>query len=363
MPIGAVVGGAVIGAGGSIIAGGQAADAQRDAANSASQTSLAVANANNQLIRETRGQNIALASPFYNNGLLAGNALSDLLLGTNTYNPAVVSQPTVPGGGTFPAGALSGRTGGSGTSGPTMAQILAMKNDGVPGNYAAALAAYNTDRGLEGGGGTATPRYGPRWQRNHPGETPPTTTPPATTPPATTPPAGGTGAGAPTSALNAWDRFRQGTNYQWRLNEGANALTSNLARGTLDSGAAQKSILQYGQNFASNELGNYMNLLAQQQNVGLTAGNAVMGVSTNAANAVAAQNTNAGNAAANAALVGGQANAGMWGTIGNTAGQLGGALFQYGMGGMQPRTTTPPINFGPSSYGVGFNTSYLNSSF
>jgi hypothetical protein len=37
-----------------------------------------------------------------------------------------------------------------------------------------------------------------------------------------------------------------------------------------------------------------MNLLAGQQNVGLSAGNAIMGVSTSAANAIAGQNTNAG---------------------------------------------------------------------
>src|SRR5690348_7603206 len=65
VPIGAAIGGAVIGAGGSIIAGSQAAHAQRSAANTAADTSLQVANENNALIRETRGQNLAIASPFY----------------------------------------------------------------------------------------------------------------------------------------------------------------------------------------------------------------------------------------------------------------------------------------------------------
>ena len=93
-----------------------------------------------------------------------------------------------------------------------------------------------------------------------------------------------------------------------------------------------------------------MNLLAGQQQVGLSAGNAVMGVSTGATNAIAANNTNAGNVSANAALTAGQANANMWGTIGNTAGQLGGALFQYGMGQFQqPKVpTAQSINVTPN---------------
>lgn len=357
MPIGAAIGGAVIGAGGSVIAGSQAAGAQKDAAKTAADSSLAVANANNALIRETRGQNIALASPFYNSGLLAGNALTDLLFGTNTYNAHVLDKPTVPGGGTFPAGALSGTaprtgTGTSSTARPGLgfaAQAALMA--GNPNAAGAIMARRNARLGRDApdtppieGGGTPT-------GNGNTGVVPPGT--PNSTVPGT----------QPTSALSAFDRFREGSNYQWRLNEGSRELTSGLARGTLDSGAAQKAIVEYGQNFASNELGRYMDLLAQQQNVGLTAANAVMGVSTNATNAIAAQNTNAGNAAANAALASGQASAGMWNTVGQTAGQLGGALFQYGMGGMQPRSTTPPINYGPSSYGVGFNTSYLGTTF
>ena len=80
MPIGATIGGAVLGAGGSILAGSKAAKAQKNAAQTASDTSLAVARENNALIRETRDQNIALASPFYDRGNAAGAALQGLLL-------------------------------------------------------------------------------------------------------------------------------------------------------------------------------------------------------------------------------------------------------------------------------------------
>jgi hypothetical protein len=58
-----------------------------------------------------------------------------------------------------------------------------------------------------------------------------------------------------------------------------------------------------------------------------------MGVNTGTANNIAAGNTNASNAASNAALIAGQGQANMWGSIGNSVGQLGGALFQYGQGG------------------------------
>jgi hypothetical protein len=168
--------------------------------------------------------------------------------------------------------------------------------------------------------------------------------------------------GTVTSALSPWDQFRNSTNYQFRYDQGLKATEGAYAtKGALDSGAAEKAKITFGQNFASNELSNYMNLLAGQQNVGLSAGNAIMGVSTSAANAIAGQNTNAGNVAANAALVGGQASANMWGTVGQTAGQLGGALFQYGMGQMKPTTAISPGTTTPG-YNVNSGTSnYFNS--
>ena len=91
MPIGATIGGAVLGAGGSIIAGSKAAKAQKNAAQTASDTSLAVARENNALIRETRDQNVALAQPFYDRGNEAGSALQGLLLGPSSSAPAFYS--------------------------------------------------------------------------------------------------------------------------------------------------------------------------------------------------------------------------------------------------------------------------------
>jgi hypothetical protein len=292
-------------------------------------STLASTQANNALAREIRGQNLQIASPFYNNGLLAGNALTDLLLGTNEYNPAIVANPTVPGGGSFPA---TTGTGGQGAltpyTGPSLAQIEALRHDGIPGNHDPAMQAYR-----------AAQASGALDLANNPPPATPTT--PATTPATgTTTPA--TGSTAPTSALDAFARFRQGTNYQWRLNESLKGLQSNLARGTLDSGAAQRASLDLAGNFASGELSNYMNLLASQQASGLSAAGAVMGVNTNYQGNVTANNNNAAQSAGNAALQSGQATANQWASVANAGGQIGGALFQYGM-----RPTTP------QSYGSG----------
>lgn len=48
--------------------------------------------------------------------------------------------------------------------------------------------------------------------------------------------------------------------YQFRLDEGTRALNrSAAARGTLGSGAQQKNLLRYGQNYATNEYDNFLN--------------------------------------------------------------------------------------------------------
>lgn len=89
------------------------------------------------------------------------------------------------------------------------------------------------------------------------------------------------------AARKAFDTYRNSTGYQFRLGEGMNALNSGYAgAGTIQSGAAMKAATEYGQNFASNEFGNYMGALGNQQGVGLSAGGALAGVGTNYANSL-----------------------------------------------------------------------------
>jgi hypothetical protein len=121
--------------------------------------------------------------------------------------------------------------------------------------------------------------------------------------------------------------LQEAPGYQFRVQQGQNALNTGwAARGLLNSGAAQKAAISFGQNIASEEYGNRYGQLAQQQGVGLAAGNALAGVGTNFANNVTSQNNSLANVQANAALARGQATGQMWGTIGNAVGQFGGQM-------------------------------------
>ncbi len=134
--------------------------------------------------------------------------------------------------------------------------------------------------------------------------------------------------GTVTSALSGFDQFRNSTNYQWRLGEGNKALNQGFAANRmLESGAALKGFAEYNQNFASNELGTYMDRLAQQQGFGLTAAGALAGVSTNTTGQIIAANNNAASATGNAALIRGQNTSNMYGQV---AGALGGLASSFG---------------------------------
>lgn len=137
-----------------------------------------------------------------------------------------------------------------------------------------------------------------------------------------------TGQTAQQAAQNAFDTFRNSTGYQFRVNEGMDALNSGFAgSGLLQSGAALRGLDDYRQGMASGELGNYMALLGQQQAVGAGAASASAGVGQNfAGNAGNLIMNNAGNQA-NAAIARAQNN-----PLANTLGMVGGGLFSYGMG-------------------------------
>lgn len=75
----------------------------------------------------------------------------------------------------------------------------------------------------------------------------------------------------PQSAAGSMAGFFQSPDYQFRLNEGARALTArNAALGIQDSGAAQRSAIQYAGNLASGEFNNYANRLSALAGVGQT---------------------------------------------------------------------------------------------
>ena len=89
------------------------------------------------------------------------------------------------------------------------------------------------------------------------------------------------------AAESGFKQYLGSSGYKFRFREGMNALNSNYAgAGTIQSGAAMKAATEYGQNFASNEFGNYLNALGNQQGLGLTAGSSLAGVGTNYANSM-----------------------------------------------------------------------------
>ena len=376
MPLGAMVGGAVIGGVATVGSGMMAADAQSDAAQTAADSSYAVAQLNNDLYRDIRAENMGVLGPYAAGGLPAMYMMNDLL-GISSYPMPAAATPATgtptTGAPATGGGALNGYTPGSGPRvslfSPTgIGRVrTALQGSSLPAGAdptsPAVRAGYlGPDMAQQAGTPAATtnavrPRLsdfrgdpqGFRDARQDFRENRAGTGTPAA--------GGASGSGG---ALDAFARFRQGTNYQWRLNEGMDALNSkHAALGHFESGAADKALVEFGQNFASNELARYMDLLAGQQSMGLNAAGAIAGQGMQYVNGVTAQNTNAANAAANAALVAGQGQAGMWGAVGQGVGAIGGALSQYGMGRL-PQATYAPAQPMPGGMSDGSNYLYGN---
>lgn len=134
---------------------------------------------------------------------------------------------------------------------------------------------------------------------------------------------------APTqqTAQSAFDTYRNSTGYQFRLGQGFNALNSGWAgNGMLKSGAAAKGAINYGQGMASQEFGNYLNALGNQQALGLSAAQATAGVGSSYANNLGNLYVQNGQNQANMALVNGQNNAQLVKTLGTIgSGMFGGS--------------------------------------
>lgn len=83
-----------------------------------------------------------------------------------------------------------------------------------------------------------------------------------------------------TAGMNA---YQQSPGYQFRLQQGVNALDNSAsASGSLLSGAQQKALLEYGQNFGSNEYQNYLGNVSGLTNLGYDASNQTASLLANA---------------------------------------------------------------------------------
>ena len=90
--------------------------------------------------------------------------------------------------------------------------------------------------------------------------------------------------GDPAKQQEAFKNFLGSTGYNFRLNQGAEAITNNAAAsGLLNSGATLKALNDYGQNMASGEFQNYFSQLGNLSDRGLSAGGIIGGAAQSAA--------------------------------------------------------------------------------
>lgn len=274
MPIGAIIGG-VASIGGAILG----SKAQKKAANQAAQTATDNTAANNALARDIYGQNKQTLSPFINTGTNASGAINALLgLGGPAPTVGAPAGSSQFGGGNALFGGNGGRIGG----------------EPIVGNYYDSSSQYAPQP--QYAAGNVTTQAAPQNQQQQ--------------------------------YQNAFDNYQKSTGYQFRVGEGARALDNSYAsRGVGQSGAAAKAALNYGQNIASGEFGNYLNALMAQQGVGLSAAGAQAGVSTNFVNQTTANNNSGASALANAAIAKGNATGNMWNGIAGGLGSIFGSSF------------------------------------
>ncbi len=76
--------------------------------------------------------------------------------------------------------------------------------------------------------------------------------------------------GDPTAQQAAFQRYLDGSGYQFALDQGTRAITGTAAgRGLLNSGATLRAMSDYGQKTGMSFFDQYMNRLAQQQSSGM----------------------------------------------------------------------------------------------
>ncbi len=70
-----------------------------------------------------------------------------------------------------------------------------------------------------------------------------------------------------TASLGEWANFETSPGYQWRLSEGLKGVeASAAASGLLNSGSTAKALVEYNQNFASNEYANWLDQYNKEVN-------------------------------------------------------------------------------------------------
>lgn len=132
------------------------------------------------------------------------------------------------------------------------------------------------------------------------------------------------------AATDAYELFKKSTGYQTRLQEGQRgqgALYS--ARGVYQSGARDKALARFNQEFASNEFGNWIGMVGNQQGLGYGASAALGGVATGTADRLGDISARGANFATEAAVARAQNRGALYGSIAGAVGNVAGSLSSY----------------------------------
>lgn len=150
----------------------------------------------------------------------------------------------------------------------------------------------------------------------------------------------GTTAGA-TGALEAYEIFKKSVGYESRLQEGQRGQGALYAgNGVYQSGARDKALARFNQDYASREFGNWMGGLDNQQRIGFGSASALAGVSQTFADRASDISQSGANFAGQAAVARAQNQGALWSGLANAAGSAVGALSSY----KTPTYQTPPYN-------------------
>lgn len=132
------------------------------------------------------------------------------------------------------------------------------------------------------------------------------------------------------AAASAYEIFKNSVGYQTRLQEGQRGQGAMYsALGTYQSGARDKALARFNQNFASNEFGNWLGYLGNQQSLGFASASALAGVAQGSADRMGAISQNSADTASQAAIARAANSGALMTSLAGTAGNAVGALSSY----------------------------------
>jgi hypothetical protein len=290
MPVGAIIGAAGIGAGSSLIAGGQARRGAERAADAQADSNNYAADVTYRMNRE----NIERLEPFRQFSMSAMSPLADLL-GLD-YQAQQPQQPQNGGTQSFNPNTLYQQPDGSVRPGMPRGVTNGVRQPQT-------LEGYLRGYGAQGGAAASLPTGGGA-------------------------PAMQTGGAPAADRPTALEALQERPGYQFRFNEGQRMLDASAAsRGMIQSGSAIKGALRYGQDYASNEYDKEISRLSAILSGGQYATQGQNASATQAGGTIANLAQDTGRARASAYQTQGQIGANTTTSLANT---LGGAVGYIG---------------------------------